>query len=113
MYGPAPYTNSNFALWSDVQSGTIQQGARAGTYSYLARPEIMNYIPVDNNGNLLNPIEIGIATTTPLTPISSSVQSDYQRYANAPFIFGDLRLPLNMLGNLVLIFLMDWQKPCT
>ena len=90
VYGPAPYTNSNFALWSDAATGTIRQGARAGTYAYLTRPEIMNYIPVDDAGNILDPITIGIATTTPLTPISSSVESNYMIYANAPFVFGDL-----------------------
>ena len=90
VYGPAPYTNSNYALWNDIQNGTIQQGSRAGTYDYLARPGIMNYIPVDSNGNLLDPITIGIATSAPLMPISASVQSDYMIYANAPFVFGDL-----------------------
>ena len=90
VYGPAPYTSQNFALWTDIQNGTIKQGARTGTYSYLARPGIMNYIPVDASGNLLDPITIGIATSAPLPPISSSVEQDYMLYANAPFVFGDL-----------------------
>jgi hypothetical protein len=90
IYGPAPYTSSNAALWDDVENGVIREGARKGTYYFLARPNIKNYIPVDSNGNLLDPIAIGIATSIPLMPFSASVQSDYKLFANAPFVFGDL-----------------------
>lgn len=89
VYGPAPYTSSNAALWDDVETGTIKQGSRKGIYQFLARPGIKDYIPVDSNGNLLDPVTIGIATT-PLMPFSASVQADYKLYANAPFVFGDL-----------------------
>lgn len=64
-YGPAPYTGGNLVMWLDIESGTIKQGPRAGQYPHLARPGVLNIIPVDYVGNLLDPIAAGIASNIP------------------------------------------------
>ena len=54
-YGPAPYTSGNEILWSDIEQGIIRQGARAGTDAVYARPGLMNLLPVNESGNLVDP----------------------------------------------------------
>jgi hypothetical protein len=60
-YGSAPYTNGNLVLWEDIQNGVIRQGDRAGVYKRYARAGLLNHIPVDNNGNLLSPLDSNLA----------------------------------------------------
>ena len=60
-YGPAPYTSNNLILWEDLRDGVIRQGDRAGRHPRYARPSILSHIPVDNNGNLLSPLESNLA----------------------------------------------------
>lgn len=53
FYGDAPYTSSNFDLWSDLENGYI-----AGEDRYnekYARPGLLSIIPVDDSGDLLSP----------------------------------------------------------
>ena len=56
-YGPAPYTGGNFVLWSDLESGYIHAGARAGIDLRYSRPGLTSIIPVDDSGNLRPPSE--------------------------------------------------------
>src|SRR6185437_7348674 len=58
--GSAPYTRLNTALWIDLENGQIRQGIRAGIDPVYERPGLSQFIPVDNSGNLLNPIQAGI-----------------------------------------------------
>jgi hypothetical protein len=67
IYGNPPYTLSNIQLWIDLQGGIIVAGTRAGADARYARPGLLNFIPVDIAGNLLNPVQIGIVLTT-VTP---------------------------------------------
>jgi hypothetical protein len=60
-YGPAPYTSNNLILWEDLRDGVIRQGSRAGTKDRYKRPSIMSHIPVDGDGNLLSPLDSGLA----------------------------------------------------
>lgn len=60
VYGPAPYTSGNLLLWTDLETGTIQQGPRAGIDIRYARPNLLNFLPVDDGGNLLSPAVIGL-----------------------------------------------------
>jgi hypothetical protein len=54
LYGPAPYTNGNLILWEDIEAGRIN-----GTVDSLyARPGLSNVIPVNENGDLLNPTDL-------------------------------------------------------
>lgn len=59
-YGLPPYTKNNLVLWEDIKDGIIREGPRAGRYARYARPEILDYIPVDVNGNLENPLDAGL-----------------------------------------------------
>ena len=56
-YGPAPYTNGNSVLWSDLETGTIRFGSRQGIDSRYARPGLSRIIPVNDSGELLSPLE--------------------------------------------------------
>jgi hypothetical protein len=56
-YGPAPYTGGNMILWSDLESGYIHAGDRAGIDLRYSRPGLTSLIPVDDNGNLRSPAE--------------------------------------------------------
>lgn len=60
-YGPAPYTSNNLILWEDLAGGIIRQGNRAGIYDRYKRPTLLNHIPVDGDGNLLSPLDSGLA----------------------------------------------------
>jgi len=79
QYGSAPWTGANITMWTDLENGTIAQGPRAGTYSYLARPGLTSIIPVDDSGNLLDPIQAGIVQDVP------GVND-----ADADWLFGDI-----------------------
>ena len=62
VYGPAPYTKDNLILWTDLQEGIIREPnkviIRNKKYS---RPNLLNYIPVDQYGRLLSPLSCGLA----------------------------------------------------
>ena len=60
-YGPAPYTNGNLILWTDLQDGRIKQGDRAGLYERYARENLLNHLPVNDSGKLLDPLTSGLA----------------------------------------------------
>ena len=66
-YGSAPYTSNNIAMWKDIENGYIRGGEYKGYHKEFERPGLVeNYLPVDGEGNLLNPVDAGIAGTTPL-----------------------------------------------
>lgn len=75
-YGPAPYTRGNNVLWNDLAEGVIASGERAGVDVRYARPNLINYIPVDENGIMLSPFECVVKEYS-TTDISGN------------FIFGD------------------------
>jgi hypothetical protein len=63
LYGPAPYTSGNTLLWEDLASGRIN-----GTVDPLyVRNGLLNVIPVDEFGNLLDPTEL-IVQPNSITP---------------------------------------------
>lgn len=64
-YGPAPYTSGNEILWSDLESGTIRQGDRAGVYEKYARPGLSTILPVDETGALRSPDQNLLTNITP------------------------------------------------
>lgn len=76
-YGPAPYTGGNIVLWSDLESGYIHAGERAGIDLRYSRPGLTSIIPVDDNGNLRSPAEFLV------TDFNSSS-------ANTSFAVGDI-----------------------
>ena len=60
-YGPAPYTKNNLILWEDLRDGIIRQGNLAGEYQRYKRPSLLSHIPVDADGNLISPLDSGLA----------------------------------------------------
>ena len=60
LYGIAPYTAGNIVMWSDIEQGNIAEGSRAGINSHYSRPGLLNFLPVDYTGLLLDPVTIGL-----------------------------------------------------
>lgn len=71
-YGFAPYKSSNMAMWKDIENGYIAEGNWQGIHKEFARPGLTTkYMPVDDKGNLLNPIQIGICSEAPTSYYAS------------------------------------------
>lgn len=78
VYGPAPYTCNNTLLWKDLESGTIREpGKVVRKDSRFARPGLAKIIPVDEHGDLVDPISAGIVNNFNLIK------------TNKAFVFGD------------------------
>lgn len=56
QYGPPPYTSGNSILWNDLKNGYIAQGPRQGYDTRFTRTNLLDIIPVNENGVLLPPI---------------------------------------------------------
>ena len=65
-YGTSPYTSNNYDMWTDIEYGYIAAGDRAGINDAWARKDLSKYIPVDEEGNLLDPVQMGIVQDYPL-----------------------------------------------
>lgn len=62
VYGPAPYTRDNLNLWQDLEKGLIREpGVPARKVKTKVRTGLTSYIPVDNQGKLLSPLDSGYA----------------------------------------------------
>lgn len=61
VYGPAPYTSGNLLLWEDLAAGRIADPAGSTVNPLYARPGLLGMIPVDEAGNLLDPISSNAA----------------------------------------------------
>lgn len=76
VYGPAPYTSGNKKLWEDISNGVIDDEGTVD--SDKIRSNLIYYLPVDSQGNLLDPKQANIAENYPS-----------QTAAAAPWSFGD------------------------
>ena len=68
-YGVAPYTRGNSVLWEDIRDGKIYTSAIDDTYTtntVYARPDLMDNIPVNDQGTLRSPAEFAIIDVTSL-----------------------------------------------
>ncbi len=62
-YGPAPYTKDNLLLWNDLTEGTIRiPGQLPKKNSVYSRPNLLKYLPVDAEGNLIDPLTVGVVS---------------------------------------------------
>jgi hypothetical protein len=61
-YGPGPYTGGNLALWGDLERGYIADGPQKGIDKRFARPGLLKLIPVDENGILISPEKLFLAS---------------------------------------------------
>lgn len=56
-YGVAPYTSGNLVLWEDLEAGLIKEPGNNRVDTRYKREGLTNVIPVDSEGNLINPFE--------------------------------------------------------
>ena len=62
VYGPAPYTRDNLVLWSDLAEGIVRQpGKLIVRLKKYIRPTLLSHIPADDHGQLLSPLDSGLA----------------------------------------------------
>jgi hypothetical protein len=79
QYGPAPYTSNNLILWDDLANGTVREpGVPPVQNKKYVRPYLRNHLPVNENGELISPLESGLASGI----ITNSTSGD--------FVFGDV-----------------------
>jgi len=64
-YGPAPYTSQNIRLWQDLSEGRVRFGSRAGIDKNYIRDGLLSSIPVNEHGELKNPIECQLTGNIP------------------------------------------------
>jgi hypothetical protein len=78
VYGPAPYTSANLVLWEDLEEGVIREpGVPVRRNKKYARPGLRNHIPVNDQGQLLSPLE------------SNYAQNFIQSLTREEFVYGD------------------------
>jgi len=77
VYGPAPYTSNNLVLWEDLENGRIADPNNSRIDERFKRPNLRSFIPVDQTGKLLPPVNINY------------VKGFVQRYASKSYSFGD------------------------
>ena len=56
-YGPAPYTSGNTVLWNDLAQGIIAYPTGNVVKDKYKRPQLLDCLPVDSQGNLIPPID--------------------------------------------------------
>jgi hypothetical protein len=76
-YGPAPYTSNNLILWQDLRDGVIKEPNKPINRHYKFTRPVLNNIPVDESGNLMNPIACNLA------------QGVFDTTGNSVYTFGD------------------------
>ena len=54
-YGPAPYTSDNLVLWNDLAEGIDWNNGNPVVIPAAVRPELLQVLPVDSEGNLVSP----------------------------------------------------------
>ena len=78
VYGPAPYTKDNLFLWEDIQNGLIREPSKPVVIKEgYKRSNLINHLPVNENGELKSPLESGYA------------QGFISNLTASPFVFGD------------------------
>lgn len=93
-YGPV--IKSNTSLWNDLENGIIRHGNRENFLdnSYLTnnpfrRTGLSNYIPVDESGNLLDPVKAGIFGDPTTLVVDGNYSTPYGPDRDNPWTFGD------------------------
>jgi len=93
-YGPAPYTSDNLVLWNDIANGVRWEDGVPVTVPELARPGLLNILPVDSAGNLVSPFVSIVGNYNPNTFQKDWVVGDdgptelsYRRSSTWPFDF--------------------------
>jgi len=94
VYGPAPYTSNNTILWQDLSEGLVKEPGKLPVRKRkFARPRLLDIIPVNEFGQLVNPIEANIAQGFVLTKTQAAfefgdhapVETAWRRSSEYPF----------------------------
>lgn len=94
VYGPAPYTSNNTIMWKDLAEGIIREPRKLPVRnSKFARPNLLSILPVNENGNLIDPLATGLARGFVLTKSRGNfkfgdrapVETAWRRSAEYPF----------------------------
>lgn len=56
QYGPSPYTSNNLVLWQDMENGYDYNNGISFTTEKYKRPGLLTILPVDDEGNLIQPL---------------------------------------------------------
>lgn len=93
-YGPAPYTRDNLILWNDLKDGIIREpNVLPRQIKKYIREDLLNYIPVDVDGKLLDPLAIGLVRNFVATSVEKEftfgdqapTETAWRRSSNYPF----------------------------
>jgi hypothetical protein len=123
-YGPGPYSSGNELLWNDLAAG-YDSGKESADPRYV-RSGLLDYLPVDENGQLLSPIDSGLIDNYETVGVNkvwkfgdhSPAETAWRRSAQYPFavmkllaltrpakffglFFDNSRLSLNVSGNII------------
>lgn len=123
-YGPGPYSSGNELLWNDLAAG-YDSGKGSADPRYV-RSGLLDYLPVDENGQLLSPIDSGLIDNYETVGVNkvwkfgdhSPAETAWRRSAQYPFavtkllaltrpakffglFFDNSRLGLNVSGNII------------
>jgi len=94
VYGAAPYTKDNLVLWRDLSQGIVREPGKAVIRNKkYQRLDLLTYIPVDEYGRLLSPLESNIAKNFILTESKNvftfgdqaPVETAWRRSSEYPF----------------------------
>ena len=94
VYGPSPYTKDNLILWGDLAEGIIREpGKPVNRNKKYARPGLLEYIPVNEYGQLLSPLDSSLAQDFVLLESKNSfmfgdnspVETAWRRSSEYPF----------------------------
>lgn len=94
VYGPAPYTRNNLILWEDLRDGVIREpGKIVQRIAKYQRSMLLDHIPVDEFGNLLDPMSLGIVRDYIATAVEGEfafgdhapIESAWRRGSEYPF----------------------------
>ena len=105
-YGAAPYTQGNTVLWEDLRDGKVYSNATGTAYTVdekRKRPNLMNIIPVDLQGNLRAPAEFLVQDAYE-TNVSdnwafsdgSPAETAWRRSSEYPYVLQILQQVLNL-----------------
>jgi len=92
-YGSAPYTSNNKVMWTAIENGIINAPGNRVVDIRYRRTGLSKYIPVDDMGNLLSPLESNLVTDFSLTKATGSftfgdhapVETAWRRTSEFPF----------------------------
>lgn len=61
-YGSMPYTSDNTFMWQDIANGYIWNDGKPYINEQRVRPDLLNILPVDSNGDLKSPFDFLLST---------------------------------------------------